>query len=99
MTKSALLAFTRGLARELGPQAITVNLVQPGPIDTDQNPADGAWADGGDVALGDLERQLDGEDIAALVGAWNERSDAHAHVMAADPISGCARANSTRRGA
>lgn len=45
MTKSALLAFTRGLARELGPQGITVNLVQPGPIDTDQNPADGSWAD------------------------------------------------------
>lgn len=45
MTKSALLAFTRGLARELGPQGITVNLVQPGPIDTDQNPADGDWGE------------------------------------------------------
>ncbi|VFR88972.1 Enoyl-[acyl-carrier-protein] reductase [NADPH] [plant metagenome] len=45
MSKSALLAFTRGLARELGPQAITVNLIQPGPIDTDQNPADGEWAE------------------------------------------------------
>ncbi|WP_245648759.1 SDR family NAD(P)-dependent oxidoreductase [Sphingomonas sanxanigenens] len=45
MSKSALLAFTRGLARELGPRNITVNLVQPGPIDTDQNPADGDWAE------------------------------------------------------
>lgn len=45
MTKSAMLALTRGLARDLGPQGITVNLVQPGPIDTDQNPADGPWAD------------------------------------------------------
>lgn len=45
MSKSALIAFTRGLARELGPQGITVNLVQPGPIDTDQNPANGAWAE------------------------------------------------------
>jgi 3-oxoacyl-[acyl-carrier protein] reductase len=45
MSKSALLAFTRGLARELGPQGITVNLFQSGPIDTDQNPADGAWAE------------------------------------------------------
>lgn len=45
MSKSALLAFTRGLARELGPQAITVNLIQPGPIDTDQNPANGEWAE------------------------------------------------------
>lgn len=45
VTKSALLGLTRGLARELGPQQITVNLVQPGPIDTDLNPADGAAAD------------------------------------------------------
>lgn len=45
MSKSALLAFNRGLARELGPQNITVNLIQPGPIDTDQNPADGDWAE------------------------------------------------------
>lgn len=45
MSKSALLAFTRGLARELGPRDITVNLIQPGPIDTDQNPADGDWAE------------------------------------------------------
>jgi 3-oxoacyl-[acyl-carrier protein] reductase len=44
LTKSALLAFTRGLARELGPQQITVNLVQPGPIDTDLNPANGDLA-------------------------------------------------------
>jgi len=43
-TKSALESFTRGLARELGPRAITVNLVRPGPIDTDMNPADGALA-------------------------------------------------------
>jgi 3-oxoacyl-[acyl-carrier protein] reductase len=44
LTKSALLAFTQGLARELGPLGITVNLVQPGPIDTDLNPADGDLA-------------------------------------------------------
>lgn len=45
LTKSALLALTRHLARELGPQDITVNLVQPGPIDTDMNPANGELAD------------------------------------------------------
>lgn len=45
MTKSALLSFTRGLSRELGPQGITVNLVQPGSTDTDANPADGESAD------------------------------------------------------
>lgn len=45
MSKSALLAFNRGLARELSPKNITVNLIQPGPIDTDQNPANGEWAE------------------------------------------------------
>ena len=44
MTKSALLAFTKGLARELGPQGITVNIVLPGAIDTEMNPADGPMA-------------------------------------------------------
>ena len=43
-TKSALESFTRGLARELGPRQITVNLVRPGPVDTDMNPADGPLA-------------------------------------------------------
>ncbi len=45
LTKSALLSFTRGLSRELGPMGITANLVQPGPIDTDMNPANGDQAD------------------------------------------------------
>lgn len=44
MSKSALLSFTRGLSRELGPQGITVNLVAPGPTNTDFNPADGEGA-------------------------------------------------------
>jgi 3-oxoacyl-[acyl-carrier protein] reductase len=44
-TKSALVAFNKGLARELGPREITANLVQPGSIDTDMNPADGPFAD------------------------------------------------------
>ncbi|GAA4003248.1 3-oxoacyl-ACP reductase FabG [Allokutzneria multivorans] len=45
MSKAALLGFTRGAARDLGPRGITVNLVQPGPTDTDMNPA---GADGAD---------------------------------------------------
>ncbi len=45
MSKSALLSFTQGLARELAPQNITVNLVHPGPTDTDMNPASGPLAD------------------------------------------------------
>ena len=44
-TKSALVAFNKALARELGPREITANLVQPGSIDTDMNPADGPFAD------------------------------------------------------
>ncbi len=45
MSKSALSGLTRGLARDLGPKGITVNLVQPGPVNTDMNPADGSHAD------------------------------------------------------
>jgi len=45
MSKSALQGFTRGLARDLGPKGITVTLVQPGPTDTDMNPADSQHAD------------------------------------------------------
>lgn len=45
MSKAALTSFTRGLSRELGPNGITVNLVQPGSTDTDANPADGGAAD------------------------------------------------------
>jgi 3-oxoacyl-[acyl-carrier protein] reductase len=45
MSKSALVGFTRALGRELGPRAITVNLVNPGPTDTELNPADGPYGD------------------------------------------------------
>ncbi|BCI54157.1 3-ketoacyl-ACP reductase [Mycolicibacterium litorale] len=45
MTKGAVAAFTRGLARDLGPRGITVNNVQPGPIDTDANPNRGDFAE------------------------------------------------------
>ena len=45
LSKSALQGLTRGLARELGPRGITVNNVQPGPVDTDMNPADGPMKD------------------------------------------------------
>ncbi|KUI34671.1 oxidoreductase [Mycobacterium sp. IS-1496] len=45
MTKGAVSSFTRGLARELGPRGITVNNVQPGPIDTDANPDSGDFAE------------------------------------------------------
>jgi cyclic-di-GMP-binding biofilm dispersal mediator protein len=41
LTKSALQGLARGLARDFGARGITVNIVQPGPVDTDMNPADG----------------------------------------------------------
>jgi NAD(P)-dependent dehydrogenase (short-subunit alcohol dehydrogenase family) len=65
-SKSALVAFTQGLARELGPQGITANLVQPGSIDTDMNPVEGPFG----ATLKALTATGDygtGEDIAQAV--------------------------------
>ncbi|AYN19384.1 3-oxoacyl-ACP reductase family protein [Alcaligenes aquatilis] len=45
MSKSALVGLTKGMARDLGPKGITVNNVQPGPVDTDMNPANGESAE------------------------------------------------------
>ena len=45
MTKAAIVGLTKGLARDLGPRGITVNNVQPGPIDTEMNPAQGDFAE------------------------------------------------------
>jgi 3-oxoacyl-[acyl-carrier protein] reductase len=45
MSKSALIGLTKGLARDLGGRGITVNMVQPGPVDTDMNPANAPHAD------------------------------------------------------
>ncbi|MGH6840543.1 MAG: 3-oxoacyl-ACP reductase family protein [Methylocella sp.] len=66
MTKAAVAGLTRGLARDLGPRGITVNNVQPGPIDTDMNPADGPLAEAmkGWTALARYGR---GEEIADMV--------------------------------
>jgi len=44
MTKSAIKGLTKGMARDLGERFITVNNIQPGPVDTDMNPADGEMA-------------------------------------------------------
>jgi 3-oxoacyl-[acyl-carrier protein] reductase len=66
LTKGAVAAFTKGLARDLGPRGITVNNVQPGPIDTDMNPADSDW---GRATLPNLAIPRYGrtEEIASLV--------------------------------
>lgn len=66
MSKSALVGFTRGLARDLGERGITVNLVQPGPTATDMNPAEGESADA-QRALTALGHYGSADDIAATV--------------------------------
>lgn len=66
MSKSALSGLTKGLARDLGPRGIAVNLVQPGSTDTEMNPADGPTADE-QRAQSALGRYADAADIADLV--------------------------------
>jgi 3-oxoacyl-[acyl-carrier protein] reductase len=65
-TKGAVKMFTQGLAREVGARRITVNNIQPGPIDTDLNPAAGDWA-APQIAATALKRYGHVEDIAAMV--------------------------------
>lgn len=65
-TKAAIAGYTRGWARDLGPRGITVNVVQPGAIDTDMNPVDGPFSSGiaPTIALGRYGRP---EEIAAAI--------------------------------
>src|SRR5580698_4405887 len=65
-TKGAVKMFTQGLSREVGDRGITVNNVQPGPIDTDLNPATSDWATP-QVAVTALQRYGKPEEVAALV--------------------------------
>jgi 3-oxoacyl-[acyl-carrier protein] reductase len=65
-TKGAVKMFAQGLSREVGARGITVNNIQPGPIDTDLNPAAGDWATP-QKALTALNRYGTVEEIAALV--------------------------------
>ncbi|HEY9774780.1 MAG TPA: 3-oxoacyl-ACP reductase family protein [Planktothrix sp.] len=65
-TKGAVKMFTQGLAREVGDKGITVNNVQPGPIDTDLNPAGSEWATP-QIAATALKRYGHVNDVAALV--------------------------------
>lgn len=66
MSKSALVGMTKALARELGPRGITVNLVNPGSIDTDMNPANGPQADAERKAI-PLGRYGQTQEIANVV--------------------------------
>ena len=66
MSKAALVDLTKGLARDLGPRGITINNVQPGPVDTDMNPANSDFAESliGLMAIG---RYGHVEEIASFV--------------------------------
>jgi len=65
-TKGAVKMFAQGLSREVGDRAITVNNIQPGPIDTDLNPAAGDWAAIQKAATA-LNRYGSVDEVAALV--------------------------------
>ncbi|MGH8083146.1 MAG: SDR family NAD(P)-dependent oxidoreductase [Lysobacter sp.] len=66
LSKAAVIGLSKGLAQDLGKRGITANVVQPGPIDTDMNPANGEGADHqrSGLALGEYGRA---EDVAATV--------------------------------
>lgn len=66
MSKAALVGLVKGLARDLGPRGITVNNVQPGPVETDMNPATGDFADLLRQQMA-LPRYSSTDEIAALV--------------------------------
>lgn len=68
LSKSALVGFTKAVARDLGPRGITVNVVHPGSTDTDMNPADGAHA-GPQRGLMAIPRFNEASDVAGVV-AW-----------------------------
>jgi len=66
MSKAALVGLVKGLARDLGPRGITINNVQPGPVDTEMNPANSDFAKTL-ISLMALPRYASGDEIASLV--------------------------------
>jgi len=67
MSKAALVGLVKGLARDLGPRGITINNVQPGPIDTDLNPATSDFAETLQTQYMALPRYGTADAIAAFV--------------------------------
>ena len=86
LSKSALVGFTKAVARDLGPKSITVNIVHPGSTNTDMNPQDGAHADS-QRGLMAIPRFNDADEVAALV-AWLAGPDARGVTGAEFTIDG-----------
>ena len=83
LTKSAVQGMVRGLARDFGDRAITVNCIQPGPTDSDMNPANGPMAEFMHSFMA-IKRHIRTDEVAELVayiagphGAMTTRRDAH----------------------
>lgn len=66
LSKSAMQGFVRGLARDLGHRGITVNNIQPGPVDTDMNPEDGPMKDVMHSFMA-IKRHVRPEEVAGMV--------------------------------
>ena len=66
LTKSAVQGMVRGLARDFGSKGITVNAVQPGPVDTDMNPAQGPMAETMHSFMA-IQRHINADEVASLV--------------------------------
>jgi cyclic-di-GMP-binding biofilm dispersal mediator protein len=66
LTKSALQGMARGLARDFGDRGITVNIVQPGPTDTDMNPGDGPMSAFMHSFMA-IKRHASGDEVAGMV--------------------------------
>jgi 3-oxoacyl-[acyl-carrier protein] reductase len=67
MSKAGLVGLVKGLARDLGPRGITINNVQPGPIDTEMNPADSDFAEMLRTRLLALPRYGTADEVAGMV--------------------------------
>jgi 3-oxoacyl-[acyl-carrier protein] reductase len=89
-SKAALVGLTKGLARDLGPRRITVNVVHPGSTDTDMNPAAGPHADP-QRSLMAIPRFAEPRDVAELV-AWLASPQSRSVTGAALTIDGGANA-------
>lgn len=75
LTKSAMQGMVRGLARDFGDRGVTVNSVQPGPVDTDMNPADGPMKDAMHSFMA-IKRHARPEEIASLVNYLSSKDAA-----------------------